>query len=92
MGGFTFEITFDFPDDCELLNYCGSITIPEFNLESEVMIVSVSGDYYEFFVWVNEDLPEDEVPIEYLKYINPNQLEFYSKGDAHDEQGMLYKQ
>jgi len=92
MDGSTFEVTFYFPDDCELLSYCGSINIPEFNLSSEVMITSIINDDYEFFVWVNEDLPEDEVPFEYLKYINPNQLKFFSESDDWDEQGTLYKQ
>lgn len=90
--GGTFEVTFVFPEDCELNSYCGRIMIPEFSLVSDVMITSVSGYEYEFSLEVNEDKPEDELPFEYLKFINANQLKFFSISDDWDEQGTLYKQ
>ena len=90
--GFTVEITFDFPDDCALNTYCGSINVPEFSLVSDVKITSINGSDYEFILEINEGLPEDELDFSYLKYINPNQLGFYSEGDTGDTQGTLYKQ
>lgn len=92
LDGSTFEITFVFPHDCELNEYCGRISIPEFSLSSEVMINDMSGKNYQFFVLKNEDLEEDEVPDEYLRYVNADQLEFHSLSDDWDEQGTLYKQ
>jgi len=91
-GGGTFEVTFVFPDDCELNSYCGRIMIPEFSLVSDVMITSVSGYEYEFSLEVNEDKLEDELPFEYLKFINTNQMKFFSISDDWNSQGTLYKQ
>ncbi len=91
-GGGTFVATFIFPDNCELNTYCGRVMIPEFDLDSDVMVTSVSNHKYEFFIRQNEDMPENELPDEYLKYINPTRVEFYSKSIYWDEQGMLYKQ
>ncbi len=43
------------------------------------------------FSLVNDDIPDDELFFEHLKYFNTNQLEFYSISDNLDENGMFYQ-
>jgi hypothetical protein len=90
---FRFDVTFVFPGDCVLDEYCGRITIPQFELtNSSVKITKVRGSDYQFKLRINEDLPADELPYEYLRIIDDSTLEFHSKGEDWESEGTLTRQ
>jgi len=92
MNDFTFDLAFVFPDDCEFEEYCGYISVPDWDWESEVMIVNVSGIDYEIFVLSNEELSGEDLPAEFLTYNNAGQLDFYSERYDWKRQGSLFKE
>ena len=85
----TFTITFNLNQGCQLNAKCGDFIIPEFDLSGDVTFTVVEGDKY-FFVVSNLSKEAGATTYEeWLRVINDNELEYYSRGDYGTSTGTL---
>ena len=84
----TLTISFNINQGCRLNAKCGDFFIPEFDLGGDVTFPAVDGDKY-IFVVSNLSQEGGVAYEEWLRVINDNELEYYSRGDYGTSTGIL---
>jgi hypothetical protein len=85
----TFTISFNLSQGCQLNAKCGDFFIPDFDLGGDVMFTTVEGDKYIFVVSNLSQEVGAAAYEEWLRVINNNELEYYSRGEYGTSTGTL---
>jgi pyrimidine-specific ribonucleoside hydrolase len=91
--GTEFTITLDLGVCTQLKQTCGTFFIETWGISGDITFTNVVDDKYIFNVSNTEGAPEsDEAYEEYLRLINTNEIEYFSRGSYGTSKGTLSRQ
>ena len=87
----SFEITFSIDSDCQLNEICGSYNLLDFDITGDVRFVASENGKF-VFESVNKTDGSGLSYEEYLRFINDDELEYFSRGDYGTSEGVLKRE